>query len=58
METFDVFERKKPFVCSPHGRHGTGVYFTHHRHLCENRDAVEPTAIVHDLQSGTRVTSH
>jgi uncharacterized protein YhaN len=34
---------------------GQVVYFTHHRHLREIATAVEPTAIVHDLESGTRV---
>jgi DNA repair exonuclease SbcCD nuclease subunit len=56
METFDDFRAEEAFRLLA-GMVATGqvVYFTHHRHLREIATAVEPTAIVHDLESGTRV---
>jgi uncharacterized protein YhaN len=56
METFDDFRAEEAFrLLAGMAATGQVVYFTHHRHLCEIATAVEPTAIVHDLQSGTRV---
>jgi uncharacterized protein YhaN len=56
METFDDFRAEEAFrLLAGMAATGQVVYFTHHRHLCEIAKAVEPTAIVHDLQSGTRV---
>ena len=56
METFDDFRAEEAFrLLAGMAATGQVVYFTHHRHLCEIAMAVEPTAIVHDLQSGTRV---
>jgi uncharacterized protein YhaN len=56
METFDDFRAEEAFrLLAGMAATGQVVYFTHHRHLCEIAKAVEPTAIVHDLQSGARV---
>jgi uncharacterized protein YhaN len=56
METFDDFRAEEAFrLLAGMAATGQVVYFTHHRHLCEIAKAVEPTTIVHDLQSGTRV---
>ncbi|UPJ53396.1 AAA family ATPase [Bradyrhizobium sp. 200] len=56
METFDDFRAEEAFrLLAGMAATGQVVYFTHHLHLCEIAKAVEPTAIVHDLQSGTRV---
>jgi uncharacterized protein YhaN len=56
METFDDFRAEEAFrLLAGMAATGQVVYFTHHRHLCEIATAVEPTAIVHDLQLGTRV---
>ena len=55
METFDDFRAEEAFrLLAGMAATGQVIYFTHHRHLCEIATAVEPTAIVHDLQSGTR----
>lgn len=56
METFDDFRAEEAFrLLAGMAATGQVVYFTHHRHLCEIAKSVEPTTIVHDLQSGTRV---
>ena len=56
METFDDFRAEEAFrLFSEMAEVGQVIYLTHHRHLCEIAKAVEPTTIVHDLQSGTRV---
>jgi uncharacterized protein YhaN len=56
METFDDFRAEEAFrLLAGMAATGQVIYFTHHRHLCEIAKAVEPTTIVHDLQSGTRV---
>ncbi|MGY4288763.1 uncharacterized protein YhaN [Bradyrhizobium sp. LM2.7] len=56
METFDDFRAEEAFrLLAGMAATGQVVYFTHHRHLCEIAKMVEPTAIVHDLQSGARV---
>lgn len=55
METFDDSRAEEAFrLLSDMACTGQVVYFTHHRHLCEIAKAVEPTTIIHDLQSGTR----
>ena len=55
METFDDFRAEEAFrLLAGMAATGQVVYFTHHRHLCEIARTVEPTATVHDLQSGTR----
>ena len=56
METFDDFRAEEAFrLLAGMAATGQVVYFTHHRHLCEIAKAIEPTTIIHDLQSGTRV---
>lgn len=55
METFDDSRAEEAFrLLSGMAATGQVVYFTHHRHLCEIAKAVEPTTIIHDLQSSTR----
>ncbi|WP_166299313.1 ATP-binding protein [Bradyrhizobium sp. 2S1] len=55
METFDDSRAEEAFrLLADMACTGQVVYFTHHRHLCEIVKAVEPTTIIHDLQSGAR----
>jgi uncharacterized protein YhaN len=55
METFDDSRAEEALrLLADMALMGQVVYFTHHRHLCEIAKAVEPTTVIHDLQSGTR----
>ena len=55
METFDDSRAEEAFrLLADMARTGQVVYFTHHRHLCEIAKAIEPTTIIHELQSGAR----
>lgn len=52
METFDDSRAEDAFrLLADIACMGQVVYFTHHRHLCEIAKAIEPTMIIHDLQS-------
>jgi uncharacterized protein YhaN len=58
METFDDFRAEEAFrLLAGMAATGQVVYFTHHRHLCEIAKTVEPSVIIHDLQSGMRLAS-
>ena len=58
METFDDFRAEEALrLLSEMATQGQVVYFTHHRHLCEIAKAVEPAAVVHDLQSVVPIAS-
>ena len=58
METFDDFRAEEAFrLLAGMAATGQVVYFTHHRHLCEIARTVEPSVVIHDLQSETRLAS-
>ncbi len=58
METFDDFRAEEAFrLLAGMAATGQVVYFTHHRHLCEIARTVEPSVVIHDLQSETQIAS-